>query len=76
MGKIDKAKERLNTLRAYFASNLVLMLAIGGGLASSYRSNTFDALFWMGVASEIVMMFFGLAIVGKIKKITDEIEGL
>lgn len=52
------------------------MVAIGNGIVNSYRDETYDALFWSGCISEVVLMFTVIILVKKIKNKTLEIKDL
>ncbi len=45
MAKIDEIKEYLTTLRVFFTVTIAIMVAIGGGLISSYRQEIYDTVF-------------------------------
>jgi len=51
MAKIDEIKEYLTTLRVYFTVAMAIMVAISGGLISSFRQEIYDVVFWIGVSS-------------------------
>jgi dolichyl-phosphate-mannose--protein O-mannosyl transferase len=76
MGKIDKIKESLSTLRAVLAIFIAVIVAISGSLVTSYRTGVFDSMYWIG----IFLVFSFSAAVGilfiKIHRLTNEIEDL
>ncbi len=76
MARIDEIKEALSSLRAYFGVCIALMVAVGGGLVSSFRSNIIDILFWVGATTFIILGIVGLAIIHKIREKTKEIGSL
>ena len=76
MAKIDEIKEYLTTLRVYFSVTMAIMVAIGGGLISSFRQEIYDIVFWMGVLSELVLMVSIIFTIKKIKQKTREIKDL
>ena len=76
MAKIDEIKEYLTTLRVFFTVTIAIMVAIGGGLISSYRQEIYDTVFWIGVISELVLMVSVVFTIRKIKQKTREIKDL
>ena len=76
MAKIDEIKEYLTTLRVFFTVAIAVMVAIGGGLVSSYRQEIYDIVFWIGVISELVLMVSVVLTIKKIKNKTREIKDL
>lgn len=76
MSKIDEIKENLNSIRAYFAVVVLLMVTVGGGLVSSYRLKQFDVLFWSGFCIEFSLLVLSFVIIHKIKTKTKEIGAL
>ena len=76
MAKIDEIKEYLTTLRVFFTVTIAIMVAIGGGLISSYRQEIYDAVFWIGVMSELILMISVVFTIKKIKQKTREIGDL
>ena len=76
MAKIDEIKEYLTTLRVFFTVTIAIMVAIGGGLISSYRQEIYDTVFWIGVISELVLMISVVFTIKKIKQKTREIKDL
>ncbi|SFV70638.1 hypothetical protein MNB_SM-5-181 [hydrothermal vent metagenome] len=76
MARIDEIKEYLTTLRVFFTVTMAIMVAIGGGLISSYRQGIYDTVFWMGVLSELVLMITVVFTIKKIKQKTREIRDL
>ena len=76
MAKIDEIKEYLTTLRVFFTVTIAIMVAIGGGLISSYRQELYDIVFWIGVISELILMTSVIFTIKKIKQKTREIKDL
>jgi hypothetical protein len=76
MAELDEAKEFLTTLRVFFTVAVVMMVAIGGGIANSYRTEQFDIIFWLGLVIEFLLFIFIFAIIKKIKQKTREIKEL
>ena len=76
MAKIDEIKEYLTTLRVFFTVTIAIMVAIGGGLISSYRQEIYDTVFWIGVMSELILMMSVVFTIKKIKQKTREIGDL
>jgi len=76
MAKIDEIKEYLTTLRVFFTVAIAVMVAVGGGLVSSFRNNIYDVIFWIGVISELVLMVSVVLAIKKIKNKTREIKDL
>ncbi|NOQ32323.1 MAG: hypothetical protein GQ570_14535 [Helicobacteraceae bacterium] len=76
MAKIDEIKEFLTTLRVFFTVSIAIMVAIGGGLITSYRQQTFDVVFYIGIFSEFILMISVLFIIKKLKSKTKEIKDL
>ena len=76
MAKIDEIKEYLTTLRVYFTVAMAIMVAISGGLISSFRQETYDVVFWIGVLSELILMVSVVFTIKKIKQKTREIKDL
>ena len=76
MSKIDEIKQNLNSLRAYFAVVILLMVTVGSGLVSSYRLKQFDVLFWSGFFIEFSLLVLSFVIIHKIKTKTKEIGDL
>jgi len=76
MAELDEAKEFLTTLRVFFTVAVVIMVAIGGGISNSYRTQQFDIIFWLGLAIEFLLFLFIFAIIKKIKQKTREIKDL
>lgn len=76
MAKIDKIKEALITLRVAFTVLMAIMVTICGSLVSSYRQDSFDIVFWIGVFFEFAIMISLLFVIKKIKRKTDEIGDL
>jgi hypothetical protein len=76
MAKIDEVKESLNSLRAYFAVVVLLIVSIGSGVISSYRAQIFDAIFWLGFLIELCLILIGIFILHKVKVKTNEIGDL
>ena len=76
MAKIDEIKEYLTTLRVYFTVAMAIMVAISSGLISSFRQETFDIVFWIGVLSELILMLSVVFTIKKIKQKTREIKDL
>ncbi|MFW6308274.1 MAG: hypothetical protein ACOC08_06500 [Campylobacterales bacterium] len=76
MAKIDEMKEALSSLRTYFGVCIALMVAVGGGLVSSFRTNTIDVLFWIGAFVFVSLGLIALAMIHKIRKKTKEIGEL
>lgn len=76
MGKIDKIKEILNTLRLLLSILLGFEVLIAGGLISRYDNGKIDSIFWYGIIlfSMILAIVFMLFL--KIAKKTNEIEDL
>jgi hypothetical protein len=52
------------------------MVAISGSLISSFRQETYDIVFWIGVISELILMVSVIATIKKIKQKTREIKDL
>lgn len=76
LAKIDEIKEALSSLRTYFGVCIALMVAVGGGLVSSFRANTIDILFWVGAFVFISLGVIAILIIHKIRNKTKEIGGL
>jgi len=76
MAKIDEIKEYLTTLRVYFTVAMAIMVAISGGLISSFRQEIYDVVFWIGVLSELILMVSVVLTIKKIKQKTREIKDL
>ncbi len=76
MSKLDEVKETLNSLRAYFAVVMLLIVTIGGGLVSSYRTQVFDVIFWGGIVTILGLIFMSGILIHKIKLKTQEIKEL
>jgi len=76
MAKIDEIKEYLTTLRVYFTVTMAIMVAISGGLISSFRHEIYDIVFWIGVLSELILMVSVVLTIKKIKQKTREIKDL
>ena len=56
MSEVDTIKETLTTLRVFFSVAMAIMVAIGGGLVSSFRKEVFDLIFWLGFIAEFILM--------------------
>jgi len=52
------------------------MVAIAGGLISSYRQEIYDIIFWIGVISELILMLSVVFTIKNIKQKTREIKDL
>jgi len=52
------------------------MVAVGGGLVSSFRTDTIDVLFWIGAFVFLALGLIALVIIHKIRNKTKEIGGL
>ena len=76
MAKLDEVKEYLTTLRVFFTVMIAVMVAIGNGVVNSYRQEAYDILFWIGCASEVVLMLSVIMVIRKIKDKTQEIKDL
>jgi tellurite resistance protein TehA-like permease len=76
MAKIDEIKEYLTTLRVFFTVTIAIMVAIGGGIISSFRQEIYDVVFWIGVVSELILMVSVIFTIKKIKSKTREIKDL
>jgi hypothetical protein len=76
MGKIDKIKESLSTLRALIAIFVALIAAITGSLVNLYRSHEIDDLFWIGIVFDVLMLLVLPFIFIRIHRLTDEIGEL
>jgi len=76
MAKLDEIKEYLTTLRVFFTVTIAIMVAIGGGLISSYRQELYDIIFWIGIISELILMLSVVFTIKKIKFKTREIKDL
>jgi hypothetical protein len=76
MGKIDKIKESLSTLRALIAIFVALIAAITGSLVNLYRLHEVDDLFWIGIVFDVLMFVVLAFIFIRIHRLTDEIGEL
>jgi hypothetical protein len=76
MAKIDEIKEYLTTLRVFFTVSVAVMIAIAGGIISSYRHENFDVIYYLGILSEIILMISVVLLIKKIKSKTKEIGEL
>lgn len=76
MGKIDKIKESLSTLRALIAIFVALIAAITGSLVNLYRLHEIDDLFWIGIVFDVLMFVVLAFIFIRIHRLTDEIGEL
>jgi len=76
MGKIDKVKEVLNSLRVGLSIVSAFIITLGGVLGSLYKSATIDLLFWLTFVLEMIFIMVGFIIIHKIKIKTNEMEDL
>ena len=76
MGKIDKVKEILNTLRVAMSIGFGVFVLIFGKLVSLYTDENFSEIFWMTVVASILNIIVIFLIVKKISLKTKEIKDL
>ena len=76
MGKIDKVKETLNTLRVAMSIAFGILVVLIGSLVKRYDVAKIDTIFWTGFAMGIILMAVIVGIMIKISKKTKEIEDL
>jgi uncharacterized phage infection (PIP) family protein YhgE len=76
MGKIDKVKETLNTLRVAMSLLFGLFVVVISNVISRYERAETTLLFWVGVFSSIMILLIIVAIITKIAGKTREIEEL
>jgi len=76
MGKIDKVKEILNTLRVAMSIAFGILVVLIGSLVKRYDVAKIDTIFWTGFAMGIILMAVIVGIMIKISKKTKEIEDL
>jgi len=76
MGKIDKVKETLNTLRVAMSIAFGILVVLIGSLVKRYDAAKIDTIFWTGFAMGIILMAVIVGIMIKISKKTKEIEDL
>ncbi len=76
MGKIDKVKETLNTLRIAMSISFGILVVLVGSLVKRYDASKLDMIFWAGFALSLVVLLVIAAIMVKISNKTKEIEEL
>jgi len=76
MGKIDKVKETLNTLRVAMSIAFGILVVLIGSLVKRYDVAKIDTIFWTGFVMGIILMAVIVGIMIKISKKTKEIEDL
>jgi len=76
MGKIDRLKELLNSLRTGLSIISAFLITLGGVLGHFYNKNEFGLIFWIVAILFFIFLIAGFVIIHKIKIITNELEEL
>ena len=76
MGKIDKVKETLNTLRIAMSISFGILVVLVGSLVRRYDASKLDVIFWAGFVLALVVLSVIAVIMVKISSKTKEIEEL
>ena len=76
MGKIDKVKEVLNTIRIAISISFGMLALIVTGIIKRYDANKIDELFWLGIIAATVIVFLIFSLIVRLSKRTNEIEEL
>jgi len=76
MGKIDKIKESLNTLRVVLSILFGLEALIVGGLIARFDNDKIDEIFLYGAILFFIILIVLFIVFVKISKKTNEIEEL
>ena len=76
MGKIDKVKETLNTLRIAMSISFGILVVLVGSLVRRYDASKLDVIFWAGFVLALVVLPVIAVIMVKISSKTKEIEEL
>ena len=76
MGKIDKLKESLTSLRTGLSILSAFLIALGGAVGTLYNSNNVGILFWVSVGLMALTLVVGYVIIHKIRQKINEIEDL
>ena len=76
MGKIDKVKEILNTLRIAMSISFGILVVLVGSLIKRYDASKLDVIFWSGFFLSLIVLSVIAAIMVKISNKTKEIEEL
>ena len=76
MGKIDKVKETLNTLRIAMSISFGILVVLVGSLVKRYDASKTDMIFWTGFTLSLIVLLVIAAIMVKISNKTKEIEEL
>ena len=76
MGKIDKVKETLNTLRIAMSISFGILVVLVGSLVKRYDASKMDMIFWAGFTLSLIVLLVIAAIMVKISNKTKEIEEL
>ena len=76
MGKLDKVKETLNTLRVAMSIAFGILVVLVGSLVKRYDAAKTDTLFWVGFVLSLFFVGVIAAIMIKISQKTNEIEEL
>jgi len=76
MGKIERAKEYINMLKVYMGIVIALLISDISGTVKLFNAEKVGILFWLGVASIIVLSYIFIHLAKYVHRKIDELEDM
>lgn len=76
MGKLDKEKEYIGTIKVYMGFLLASLMGTITGTVKLYLANQLGSMFWVGVVGIVLIALTFLSLVKHLHKKIDDLEDL